>query len=76
MKKIVISVVFLLFLVFLIWFMASRSDESQVATSAETRNPLVDLVPKPVVRGEEDEAIEKDDEMTAFEKRIGRKFTD
>lgn len=79
MKKVVLLVVFLVFLAVMIWTFVSNSEKSPVENNTEKSNPPAIPKLEPTARNEEfhekDQAIE-DDEMAAFERRIGRQFTE
>lgn len=74
MKKIFVSAVFLLFVASIIWIMVSKK-ENHVAASAQKTDAPSTTEPDPVVRSEAAGKTIEEDEMTAFERRIGRKFT-
>ncbi|MCG8602459.1 MAG: hypothetical protein MI807_20100 [Verrucomicrobiales bacterium] len=74
MKKIFVSAVFLLFVASIIWIMVSKK-ENHVAASTVSKNPPSTAEPEAAVQNEAPEKTIKEDEMTAFEERIGRKFT-
>jgi hypothetical protein len=74
MKKIFVSAVFLLFVASIIWIIVSKK-ENRAAASTERRNPPSTTEPEPVVRSEAAGKTVEEDEMSAFEDRIGRRFT-
>ena len=74
MKKIFVSVVSLIFVASIIWFVVTAK-ENRVAGSTERTNSSSKTEPEPNVHSEAPKKTIEEDEMIAFEKRIGRKFT-
>ncbi len=74
MKRIFVLAVFLLLVASIIWIMVSKK-ESRVAESTEKADFPSTTESAPVVRSEAVGKTIEEDEMTALEKKIGRKFT-